>query len=326
MSIESEGKEHKTCLSLDGGGMRGLLQLKFLKTQKGLDLVNSCDCFTGTSIGGIIALWASMKRSENDGEGKINSKDVEFVIEKFTRKSSWLGWLTGYTSDPLTKTWLGVTGVFNSKYDHNRMKPLLNEVFGGKVMKDLKYPTIITTYNLTKDQPVLMRNGKEKYDNLNLIDVAMCTSAAPTYFQPYYLNESFYVDGGVWRNNPVENLLEIGGIDEIISIGTGLYNKNNIDLNDVVKETQLSDLMKKGNGKYFWLNNILNIMMNGQSLRGTTTMLKYSEQQKIKMMRINFVLPKGREFDLDDRGIVDQSYETMLFTYSSNSFSSRLIR
>lgn len=64
----------------------------------------------------------------------------------------------------------------------------------------------IPAYNLTEGKP---RIFKFDYDNFNqdnyktYVDVALATSAAPTYLPIHTINRTNYVDGGVYANNPI---------------------------------------------------------------------------------------------------------------------------
>jgi patatin-like phospholipase/acyl hydrolase len=44
--------------------------------------------------------------------------------------------------------------------------------------------------------------------NLAATEVAVATAAAPTYFRAAEVDGKFYVDGGVWANNPTMAALD----------------------------------------------------------------------------------------------------------------------
>jgi hypothetical protein len=103
---------------------------------------------------------------------------------------------------------LNVIGqLFNQKYEDTSFLRLLREIFGELKMWDALVPTMVVTYDCSKDQPYIISSyGK---GNLLMRQAARATSAAPTYFTPQtILDESSgervtLIDGGVVANNPV---------------------------------------------------------------------------------------------------------------------------
>ena len=97
---------------------------------------------------------------------------------------------------------------------------------------DLKHRTLIPTVNLSKGQPQIfktahhedfVRDWKEK-----IVDVALATSAAPTYFPLAAIGDELFADGGLYANSPdflamheAEHFLKIDPSQiSILSIGT----------------------------------------------------------------------------------------------------------
>ncbi|CAF5053022.1 unnamed protein product [Rotaria magnacalcarata] len=82
----------------------------------------------------------------------------------------------------------------------------------------------------------------------------MCTSAAPTYFPAYRLDDSVYVDGGVQANNPAlmaygDACRQTSNRDNIfvLSLGTGDY------VPDPLKPNANRHLL-------FWLSNLFDVL------------------------------------------------------------------
>ncbi len=78
-------------------------------------------------------------------------------------------------------------------------------------MNDASTLLCIPSYNLTHGQPIVFKyphkeGGFTRDRNLKMVDVALATSAAPTYFPIAELDydelKGLFVDGGVWSNNP----------------------------------------------------------------------------------------------------------------------------
>ena len=87
------------------------------------------------------------------------------------------------------------------------MKKALENFFGDKTISNCKSKVCIPAIDAVNCQPIIFKtnnNGKLNRDeNTKLVDIALATSAAPTYF-PMYAFDNFLglVDGGLWQNNP----------------------------------------------------------------------------------------------------------------------------
>lgn len=180
-------------LSIDGGGIKGLYSAAIL--EKFESKFNTCtsdhfDMICGTSTGGLIALGLSLK---------IPAKDISLFYEKkgeaiFPRQNDFIS--------VLKQTFL------SGKYNNKGLKKALYEVLGDKKIKDSNNLLCIPSYSLTEHKPVVFKydHSHLNRDNDTLMrDVALATSAAPTYF-PLAELESYdnnqFIDGGVWANNP----------------------------------------------------------------------------------------------------------------------------
>jgi patatin-like phospholipase/acyl hydrolase len=182
-------------LSLDGGGIRGLYSAKVLaEIEKRYG--SSCEIFNlicGTSTGGIIALGLGLGKSADE----IVEYYIKYGNQIFPGKNKIQK--IKYTLRQL---------VMSPKYSNRILKDSLSDFFGDARMKDSKCKLCIPAVNLTDAQgimlkiphsPELIRDG-----NLKMVDVAMATSAAPTYFPSAGLDgvSSNCIDGGLWANNP----------------------------------------------------------------------------------------------------------------------------
>lgn len=59
------------------------------------------------------------------------------------------------------------------------------------------------------------RAKSNQFYNNKIIDVLLATTAAPTFFPPYSINNIEYVDGGVQANNPSFCAIDNIDIDDI---------------------------------------------------------------------------------------------------------------
>lgn len=186
-------------LSFDGGGIRGLVTLAILKRveEEIPGFVSRADLLAGTSTGGIIAL------------GLAAGKTVDDMIELYQKHGEKIfddSWL-----DDLRD--LGT--LVGADYSQDNLEELLSDddLFGEMRLKDLKQRVLVPTFDLDngdgKDAvppqkrtwaPKFFHNfpGKDSDGNAFVVEVALATSAAPTYFPAH----NGYIDGGVVANNP----------------------------------------------------------------------------------------------------------------------------
>ena len=95
-----------------------------------------------------------------------------------------------------------------TKYNSASLEKELKDRFGEKKLGDSTKRLVIPCLNLetgdvhvykTAHHPRLVRDYKEK-----VVEVALATAAAPTYFPPHRSPTGTpLVDGGIWANNPV---------------------------------------------------------------------------------------------------------------------------
>ena len=211
-------------LSLDGGGIRGLYTAVLLQrlARQHRPLLDSVDLIAGTSTGGIIALGLAARLTPGRLVRLYRTKARDIFDDSWLDNLIDLGRLRG------------------AEYDNDNLKKVLQELFGSrKRLKGLKKKVVIPSFDLDNEgQDAQVRVWKPKFfhnfsgsdsDGEELVvDVALRTSAAPTYFPTY----QGYVDGGVVANNPSMAALaqaldgdtgkqELSDI-RLLSLGTGL--------------------------------------------------------------------------------------------------------
>jgi patatin-like phospholipase/acyl hydrolase len=210
-------------LSLDGGGIKGTFSaavLAALEDATKCRCVDHFDLIAGTSTGGIIALGLAL--------GKSAQEIVAFYEEH------------GPSIFPGSSLASRSRGLFRQlfvgpKYSHKVLREKLMLVLGNKKFGDSRVRLVIPAYDAINGRNFVLKTAHRKRFMFDVsapaVDVALATSAAPTYFEaapfPAHANSS-YVDGGVWANCPVMvGLMEaicfldvpVDSID-ILSVGT----------------------------------------------------------------------------------------------------------
>jgi len=209
-------------LSIDGGGIRGYLPallLVELERRAGRPLIDLFDFAAGTSTGGIIAigLAAGISAAElADFYPRYGSR----IFGGDTGQSEWSKRLlgTGRTFEERMLNPANKIGAIagrdtkwggNARHQATGLRGVLEEVLGTARLSEARLPLFITSYEANDGIPVVFSTvdaaAEPRYD-ASLVDIALATSAAPTYLPPHEFTWAGaphrFVDGGVWANNP----------------------------------------------------------------------------------------------------------------------------
>lgn len=299
-------------LSIDGGGLRGivpLLILKEIENQTGKKIWELFDLIAGTSTGGIIACGLT-----STVDGKTPSLTVDQLIELYTTKGEIIfPWKKNF----FQKIGRGVNSLFNPKFSPNGLDGLLTDYFGEMKLSNTLKPIIVTSYDIKNNDVVMFKSrlSGEIGWNAKLKDVCRATSAAPTYLPSYQLAFSgksrVLIDGGVYVNNPsmaaiADSLKSIKGLKladiEVLSLGTG---------------THPADLGMKNTpswGVINWAQPITNIMMQATS---NSTVYECDQLLK-KHLRVQIEIEDPKKSDMSDsrpqttKWICDKVYSDVL--------------
>ncbi|KAL5752891.1 hypothetical protein ACOSP7_023078 [Xanthoceras sorbifolium] len=207
-----------TVLSIDGGGIRGIIPgtlLAFLESKlQELDGPNAriadyFDIVAGTSTGGLITTMLTTPNKE--GSPMFTAKDINtFYFEhlpKIFPQNSGSNFLSSMTSF--------VGEMTGPKYDGKYLRSVINQQLGDVTLKETLTNVLIPAFDIKLLQPVIFTTNDAKENalkNARLADVCISTSAAPTYLPAHYFetkdaatgktNSFDLIDGGVAANNP----------------------------------------------------------------------------------------------------------------------------
>lgn len=278
-------------LSIDGGGIKGLYSatvLQHLEDKYGGHISDYFDMICGTSTGGLIALALSLKIPA--------STICKFYEEEGRKIFPYTTWAGGLFKQTL---WFG-------KYSDKPLKNALTKIFPDQRIADVKNLLCIPAYCITEGKPRVFKydHGELSTDNKALcLDVALATSAAPTYFPvceiPYF-NSSQYIDGGVWANNPT-----MVGLIEALKYFVG-EGKSYDDL-DVLSVSSLTFPKGKPIGRrrfrsfIGWRDDLFETSLTGQSYFTDYFMSQLNQFNKVK---INYVRIPSEEISAEQRHLV----------------------
>lgn len=249
-------------LSIDGGGIRGLipaLLLEELERRVGRPAAEAFDLICGTSAGGIIA--CGLARDDAHG-GAVPAADLASLFadrgEEIFKRSLWRGVFS-------------VGGNLDEAYSANNLESILHQILGDAMLSQCQAELLVTSYDIENRVPYFFKSSRAKAgqpgrDHL-LREIARATSAAPTYFEPADVASDngtgprrALIDGGVFANNPAvcayseARAMGHAGNDILLaSFGTG-YATRPIPLDEA-----------KDWGNLGWLKPVLSIMFDGSS-------------------------------------------------------------
>lgn len=264
-------------LCLDGGGVRGYLSIKILaniekilneQNDENINIGQRFDLIVGTSTGGIIASALAIGKSAQE----VLELYKNLIPKVFQSEES---------------------GVFAPKYSNSILKEELEKILDDKRLSDVKTDLCITSVDVENATP---RFHKSKYFDRNsprlderLVDLALATSAAPTYFPLVSTKHSTNLtDGGIIANNPsMVGLIDAMQLNDnnvekivLVSIGTGEQPCMPYDIDKL-----------KNAGKQNWIVDI------DDNTKVSKAIKAHKEGKSIFNICKDFILSKQKVFD-----------------------------
>ena len=274
-------------LSLDGGGIRGLITSRLLERleDRRSGWIDDVDLFAGTSTGAILATALAAGLQPAD----ISRFYVDRGSEVFD-EDLW----------DLTD----IDRLVRADYRSRNLKRALDDVFGTLTLGDLERKVVISAFDLDSGGVTAegMRSWKPKFfhnfeepgstdrDEL-VVDVLMRSCAAPTYFPVY----QGFIDGGVVANNP-----SMCGLAQALHAETGGQHASYIALLSVGTgaNPRYLETIDGDWGYVQWVKPLLNIVFEGGS-----GIAHYECRQILgkRYHRLNPVLPHPIGLDAADK-------------------------
>ncbi len=200
-------------LSIDGGGLRGIIPARILVEIENLTGKPICELFdlmAGTSTGGIIAL--GLAKPDSTGKPEYTAQEI---YELYTTKGKDIfprGCMRNIRSL-----------FFDEKYPASGIENVLQTYFRDTPLRDALAEVLIVSYDIEDSGPLIFRsrtiaNASPTPTSIDSLDyanqgtnaelevlmwkIARATTAAPTFFEPFPMGKHTLIDGGVMANNP----------------------------------------------------------------------------------------------------------------------------
>lgn len=286
----------KRILSIDGGGIKGVLPASFLATIEdatGKSVVDHFDLIAGTSTGGIIAIGLGLGMTaaevlrfyEKEGPAIFSQTDVADAS------------LVGKLRNLCRRKARSLRRVGASKYDPAALKAALERAFGNQKLGDSKTRLLVPAFDRQRRDIHVFKTSHHERFRLDwkerAVDVALATAAAPTYLPGHRLDNGIsLIDGGVWANNPV-------GLAAVEAIGVLGWPSSSVYALSIGC-TDAPITIPEGTGLAGLTLKIADVFFIGQSsgALGTAKLLLGDHEGDKRLFRVQHVASPG-EFSLD---------------------------
>ncbi len=281
-------------LSIDGGGIKGLYSAAFLAGLEHIYKKKTVECFdlvAGTSTGGIIALAIAAKIS------------VKTIVSFF---KDW--------GPKIFKSRLkGPKTLILSKYSNQCLTEALQDVFGNIKISDIyskddDLAVCIASIDAILGTPIVFKTphdpGFSRDNDLFLWEVALATSASPTFFPIAKLDSrqssswKLYVDGGLWANNPgfialtealtykkqvIKNIfmLSLGNITSTTTL------KSNTFLQKGIAQWSVDFIKMTMNTQSIAIHNQVKLLFEKQGLRDHYTRIEHTASNNSSLQQLD---------------------------------------
>lgn len=272
-------------LSLDGGGVKGTYTASVLCTLEALTgetISEHFDLVTGTSTGGIIAIAIGL------------GIPLSAVLELYEKQGPKIFPCPGAgIRGKLTSCW---RHLLRPKHSHDVLRQAISGVLGERLLGESRNRLVIPAFNAVNGDIQLFKTAhcpafRMDY-RIPAVDVAMATSAAPTYFNAH-ADECgrVFLDGGVWANSPVM----VGIVEAITALGWPLERLDVLSVGTTAEPFDVGRKRRTG-GLFQWNSGLVDLLMAAQvkgmlGLAGALT--------KHRILRIDVTTRPGR-FSLDN--------------------------
>lgn len=276
-------------LSIDGGGMRGIIPATFLvelEARTGRPVCELFDLIAGTSTGGALAVGLTVP----DSQGK-----PKYTAEQL--RAAYFEYGDAIFHRRLLRSVTTLGGVLGPTYSPHALELVLEQFLGDQRLHSTLTEILVTSYDMASSTPWFFktsfaREHPNPVDDPLLSEVVRATTAAPTYFPPVTLGSHCLIDGVVFAGNPAlcayaqaRNMFPLEEEFFVVSLGTGLQERDRYCVE--VKQWGVKD----------WAGSIIGVMLNA-----SCASVNYQMQALVGPGNyIRFQAPLGLEnSDMDD--------------------------
>ncbi|WP_204332552.1 CBASS cGAMP-activated phospholipase [Geodermatophilus sabuli] len=241
-------------LSLDGGGARALFTahvLAHIEEDLGIVITDHFDLVAGTSAGGIVALGLGAGLRPKEIAEHFGDLVDRVFPARLQRRARW-------------------SRLRQPAYDSEVLRDVLLEVLGHRTLGDSCMRLVIPSWDIQRGEVHIFKTRhSERLTRdwrIDMVDVALATTAAPTYFRAARVPDAPLIDGGVWANNP--SVLAIG--EAVSMLGVPLEAIRVLNVGTMEPFTDNADRLEKA-GILGWGPKAAGVILNASSRGGMGT-------------------------------------------------------
>jgi len=191
-------------LAIDSGGIRGLIPALVLAelerrlreaTGREARVADHFHLFAGTSTGGLVALSLTAPHPGEPGHPRFSAEELASLYNADGPRI--FGWSLHRV--------LAVNGYLGPKYPLDGLRRAVESRLGETRLSEALRELVVTSYDMHGREPFFFKRWRARESaerDAPMVDAALATSAAPTYFPSHGLGERALVDGGVYVANP----------------------------------------------------------------------------------------------------------------------------
>lgn len=236
-------------LSIDGGGIKGVFPAAFLaKLEENLPepIGRYFDLIAGTSTGGIIALALGAGFSAME------------VLSFYEQHGSPIFANVGF--------WARARHWIVGKHEPKALHQALEAQFAARVLGDSQTRLVIPAQDLETGKVYIFKTAHhprfQEDCKLRMVDVALATSAAPSYLPTHRLpGGASLIDGGIWANDPA-------GVAAVEALGILKWYPSDTHLLSVsctASPMSTDSAHRRSWGRIYWAQKLLEVVSAGQS-------------------------------------------------------------
>jgi len=214
---EAQPQRPKVAIALSGGSAKGLAHVGVLKALEKAGLYP--DIVTGTSMGSIVgsmyAIGYTPEQIEmifrNADWGEIFADNVPFEKVNLEEKHDYNKYLMNFFLDEELNPYLPQAAIHGHRI-HEMLSNLLWPSVTEKDFTKFPRPFACAATDLLTGQKVIFKSG-------DLATAVRASMSIPTAFSPIEIDDKLLIDGGVVRNLPVQEAIDLGA-DIVIAVYT----------------------------------------------------------------------------------------------------------
>lgn len=210
----------KTVLSIDGGGIKGVIPayvIKHLESELGAPISDFFDLIVGSSTGGIIACGCAYGFHNNK---HFTASDILSFYKNESRE---------IFHNPKNI----FSRVLTAKYSNNDLENELRKKFDDDHMRTMTTKVMVPAYDIVTRQPFFFRSWNNPTARVPIYKAVAAGASAPVFFEPTLIEfkrekqQRLFIDGSVVASNPALcayiEAKKLWSNEEIfvVSIGTG---------------------------------------------------------------------------------------------------------